>query len=203
VPAELADHPRYHILEPIAAGGVGAVFKARHRLMDRVVALKIIRKDLTLKKKQDLAAHPAEVRALGWAADGKTLAAASGDVVLLWDIPSGKVRATLRGHEGAVLCLAVSEDGSVLATGGADRTIKVWDVAAGAERATLRGHEGAVTAVAFADRGRALLSGSEDKTARRWDVASGRQVGADALFGQPGRADRPVGHRPPPRPQVT
>ena len=45
VPPELAAHPRYRILEFLGAGGMGTVFKAEHRLMERVVALKIIRKD--------------------------------------------------------------------------------------------------------------------------------------------------------------
>lgn len=47
VPPELAGHPRYRILAPLGAGGMGAVFKAEHRLMERIVALKIIHKSLT------------------------------------------------------------------------------------------------------------------------------------------------------------
>src|SRR5438046_1858416 len=46
VPAALADHPRYRVLAPLGAGGMGAVFKAEHRLMERQVALKVIREDL-------------------------------------------------------------------------------------------------------------------------------------------------------------
>jgi WD40 repeat protein len=47
VPPELIDHPRYRVLELVGFGGMGAVFKAEHKLMERVVALKVIRKGLT------------------------------------------------------------------------------------------------------------------------------------------------------------
>jgi tetratricopeptide (TPR) repeat protein/tRNA A-37 threonylcarbamoyl transferase component Bud32/DNA-binding beta-propeller fold protein YncE len=42
VPPELVGHPRYKILEILGAGGMGSVFKAEHRLMERPVALKLI-----------------------------------------------------------------------------------------------------------------------------------------------------------------
>lgn len=46
VPADLRDHPRYHIVERIGSGGMGTVFRAEHRLMERTVALKVISPDL-------------------------------------------------------------------------------------------------------------------------------------------------------------
>lgn len=41
-PPELIDHQRYEIVELIGVGGMGNVYRARHRMMDRDVAIKVI-----------------------------------------------------------------------------------------------------------------------------------------------------------------
>lgn len=40
---------QYVLLERLGQGGMGEVFKARHSSLDRIVALKVIRRDLTSK----------------------------------------------------------------------------------------------------------------------------------------------------------
>lgn len=45
-PADLAAQSRYEILHLIGQGGMGAVFKARHLKMDRLVAIKVIKPQL-------------------------------------------------------------------------------------------------------------------------------------------------------------
>ena len=43
VPIELANHARYRVIRTLGSGGMGVVYQAEHRLMERMVALKVIR----------------------------------------------------------------------------------------------------------------------------------------------------------------
>jgi dipeptidyl aminopeptidase/acylaminoacyl peptidase len=68
------------------------------------------------------------VTALAFAPDGRTLAVAVDQTVRLWDLATGRLVANLAGHEGKVQCLAYSSDGTLLASGSHNRTVRLWDV---------------------------------------------------------------------------
>ncbi|KAF8963104.1 WD40-repeat-containing domain protein [Flammula alnicola] len=81
----------------------------------------------------------------------------------------------LRGHSQPVRAVAFSPDGSKIASGSDDETIRVWDSNTGNEIIPpLRGHSGAVRSVALSET--RIVSAATDGTIRVWDIITGKEI---------------------------
>src|SRR5688572_13041696 len=81
-----------------------------------------------------------------------------------------------KGHELAVVTVAISPDSNLLVTGSRDKSIKLWEISTGREIRSLLGHEMTVTCLDFSSDGKFIISGSNDKTIRIWETTSGKTL---------------------------
>ena len=68
----------------------------------------------------------------------------------------------LNGHMDAVLCCAINKEESQLASGSADKTIKIWKLKERIEQITLNGHESGVTCIDYHPDGSYLISSEKE-----------------------------------------
>ncbi|MEW6217341.1 MAG: hypothetical protein AB1543_06640, partial [Candidatus Bipolaricaulota bacterium] len=78
----------------------------------------------------------------------------------------------LWGHDSCAVTVAVSPDGTLLASGSLDETARLWDPESGVCVAVLEGHGAVLAEVAFSPDGSLLLTASDNGMVWVWDVAS-------------------------------
>jgi RNA polymerase sigma factor (sigma-70 family) len=121
--------------------------------------------------------HRGFVRVVASAPNGKVLLSGGDEdrTVRLWDVASGKELVQMR-TEKQLTGIALSPDGTTVATGEVDGTVRLWRAATGKPLATLQGHTALVVGLAFAPDGKTLASIGNDQRACLWDVATGKRL---------------------------
>ena len=128
--------------------------------------------------------HLGCVNCVRWAPNGKWLASGGDDaLIMIWNIRQlGPVKSfgrevheqwgclyQLRGHDGDVLDVAWSLDGTFLASCSIDNSIIIWNATSLPDKvATIKGHTGLVKGITWDPVGKYLASQSDDKSLRVW-----------------------------------
>jgi WD40 repeat protein len=85
-------------------------------------------------------------------------------------------------HKGAVLSVAYSPNGRILASGSMDRTIRLWDLEGNQVGHSLIGHSGSVNCVAFSPDGKIIVSCGSDAEIKLWSKYRTHQLPFRRLF---------------------
>jgi WD40 repeat protein len=121
------------------------------------------------------------ILALDFSADGKLLATGGGvpsrgGELKIWNVADGSlVREIKDAHSDTIFSVRFSPDQTHIASGGADKLMKVFEVSSGKFVRSFEGHTHHVLNVSWMRHGRTLASAGADSAIKIWDFASGEQ----------------------------
>jgi len=122
---------------------------------------------------------------LSYAPNGDMLAVGDqGGNINVFNSQGEKLQSPVRG-ENAILILAFSPDGQLIATGEGNPhdprqagAVRIYCASTGQLKRALRGHDYQVLSVSWSPDGTQLASGSVDSTVRLWDASTGAPIGS-------------------------
>ena len=97
-----------------------------------------------------------------------------GGRIPIWNVNTGKLLTTLKGHTGGVDSIVFSPDKSILASASFDETVRLWNTETFELIATLIGHTESVRSIVFFPDGETVATTSYFGHTRLWDTKTGK-----------------------------
>jgi len=123
--------------------------------------------------------------------DEKTLATGQENDVAIWDIKSGNLIETLRGHTDIVTAVVYTPDAKALYSGSYDGTVFRWDIKEGRAASKLTAVHSPILGLAVSRDGRFLAVRSADGQVRMWDAVT-MSVSESSTFRVPNNPAAPT-----------
>jgi len=118
----------------------------------------------------------AGITSIAFSPDDQWIAGGSEDsTIRVWELGTGKEFHTLTGHSEFIRSIAISPDGTLLASASGE-IIKLWELSTGQEIRTLSGHSELIQRITFSPDGQMLASGGNDKTIKLWNPETGEEI---------------------------
>lgn len=118
-------------------------------------------------------AHSDTIFDVEFSPDGRQIASCSADRLVRIHEITGKLIRGFEGHTHHVTGVSWRADQRVLATSGADKTVKVWDVLTGDQRTSIGGWKRDVTSVKFVSTSDVMLTAAGDPQVSLHDTTGG------------------------------
>ena len=88
-----------------------------------------------LLNKDPAKGHTDALTSVAFGPKGRILVTGSKDkTAIIWEVETGKLRATAKGHVDTVTSVSVAHDGSLVSTTSSDRTVKLWNPISAVQR---------------------------------------------------------------------
>lgn len=83
---------------------------------------------------------------------------------------------SLYGHKLPVTCMDISSDSTLIATGSADRNVKIWGLDFGDCHRSLFAHDNSVTGLRFIPETHQFFTSGKDGRVKQWDADSFERI---------------------------
>ena len=108
--------------------------------------------------------------------DGKSVLLASGSQILVWDIYKKQILKRYHGAKSDVVCMNLSQDGSMLAAGFSSGEITVWEVATYEVVHQISAHKNKITAIHIDVVNNHLASGDQSGILKSWNLETANLI---------------------------